>query len=165
MTAAAFTRILVPYDGSEPADAALAFAIAFGRAGAHVDLVHVIDQAGALSPAMASMTAFDPEPLLQGLDDQAAELLRAAAERCRAAGVEPTATLEHEVPVVGILGAAERNADDLIVLGTHGRSGLPRLFLGSVTEGVLRSGSNTTTSPKLQALQDAARARRRRFFH
>jgi nucleotide-binding universal stress UspA family protein len=37
--------------------------------------------------------------------------------------------------------AAERNHDDLIVLGTHARGGLPRAFLGSTTEGVLRSGT------------------------
>jgi nucleotide-binding universal stress UspA family protein len=136
-----FTRILVPYDGSEPADAALDYAIALGRAGAKLDLLNVVDQVAAIAPEAAAATAFDPTPVLEALDDQGNALLKAAADRCRAAGVEPTVALEHGVPISGIIAAAERNGNDLIVLGTHGRSGFQRLLVGSVTEGVLRAGT------------------------
>jgi nucleotide-binding universal stress UspA family protein len=41
-------------------------------------------------------------------------------------------------PVYEIIGYAQKQRADAIVMGTHGRSGLKRLFMGSVAEGVLR---------------------------
>ncbi len=60
------------------------------------------------------------------------------AARFRLEGIETTALFEKGNPVDAILSACRSEAVDLAVLSTHGRSGLSRLVLGSVTEEVLR---------------------------
>jgi nucleotide-binding universal stress UspA family protein len=85
------------------------------------------------------MVAFDPTPLMEALDAQGASVLDDAAAECRAANVTATKELVHEMPVAGILAAIKEHAADLVIMGTHARKGVARTFLGSTTEGVLRS--------------------------
>ena len=141
-----FTRILLPYDGSEPANAAMTYAIALSRAGAALDVVYVVDERPLIAESTTSVVAFDPTPLIEALTAQAEAIVDAAQRRCHDAGVTTSSTIVHELPVAGIVRTAERNRDELIVLGTHARTGVPRAFLGSTTEGVLRSGT-TRSSP------------------
>ena len=117
---APFRRILVAYDGSEPAERALAFGMALGRAGTALDIVHVVDAT---------------------LERQGRALLDAARERAAAAGIEVTTSLVNRRPIPAIADAAKANGDELVILGTHARSDVPHTFLGSTTEGVLRSGT------------------------
>jgi nucleotide-binding universal stress UspA family protein len=142
---APFRRILVAYDGSEPASRALAFGIALSRAGSPLDVVHFVDEMAAVAGSATALGVVDPAPAIEMLDRQGHALLNAAAARCREANVEATTALFNERPIFGIAAAAEKNGDDLVVLGTHARTGLPRAFLGSTTEGVLR----TSTVPVL----------------
>jgi len=67
-------------------------------------------------------------------------LLDDAAAQCRAAGIEPIKVTLHDTPVAGILAIAKTHSCDLIVMGTHARTGVARAFLGSTTVGVLRWG-------------------------
>jgi nucleotide-binding universal stress UspA family protein len=76
--------------------------------------------------------------LLEALDEEGRVRLAEAVSRCAQANVTPTAELLHDAPVPAILAAAKKYACDLIVMGTHARTGVARLFLGSTTEGVLR---------------------------
>ena len=140
MTSAPFHRILVAYDGSEPSEHALGFGMALGRTGVSLDVVHFIDETSAIAQSTTIVGAFDPTPLIDELDRQGRALLDSARKRARAAGIDVSTHLVHERPVPGIGAAAEKNGDQLIVLGTHARTGLPRTFLGSTTEGVLRMG-------------------------
>jgi len=143
---APFRRILVAYDGSEPASRALAFGIALSRAGSPLDVVHFVDEMAAVAGSATALGVVDPAPAIEMLDRQGHALLNAAAARCREANVEATTALFNERPIFGIAAAAEKNGDDLVVLGTHARTGLPRAFLGSTTEGVLRT-STVPSSP------------------
>jgi nucleotide-binding universal stress UspA family protein len=137
-----FSRILVPYDGSDQAEAALGYGIALAQGGAALDLLHVVDDVPVLSESsIVAPVVFDPEPLVDALDTQGRVILAKALARCRAAGIEAKTRLLHELHVDGILKAAEENGDDLMVLGTHGRSGLTRTFLGSTTESVVRAAT------------------------
>lgn len=138
---APFRRILLAYDGSEPSERALAFAIALGRIGAVLDIVYCIDESAVMSQSATAVAAFDPTPIVDSLDKQGRALLDLVGKRCRSFGIEVSGRLLHEHPVSGIVGAAVRNNDQLVVLGTHARTGLPRTFLGSTAEGVLRSGT------------------------
>lgn len=140
-----FARVLVPYDGSEQSEAALAFGIALAKRGAGLDIVHVVDETPVLTESSTTVVVFDPTPLIDALDDEGRAIANAAAARAREAGVEARTRIMHDFPVEGIVKAADDAHDALIVLGTHGRSGLPRTFLGSTTEVVLRS----TTTPVL----------------
>ena len=136
-----FARVLVPYDGSEPARKALIVGIALARAERSLDIVTIVDELAVISESGSVGAAFDPTPIIDALESEGRTSLAEAAALARAAGVEAHTHLLTASPVSGIVKAAERNNDDLIVLGTHGRTGLQRAFLGSTTEGVLRSTS------------------------
>lgn len=64
--------------------------------------------------------------------------LAAAADAAAALGVSATTEQVQGEPVHRIVEVADERGCDLIVMGSHGRSGLARLILGSVTDGVLR---------------------------
>lgn len=66
------------------------------------------------------------------------EHLESVAGELAEAGIETTVRLNQGKPVRAIVDAANELDSDLIVMASHGRSGLQRLLLGSVAEGVLR---------------------------
>jgi nucleotide-binding universal stress UspA family protein len=135
-----FPRLLVPYDGSDPARAALTFALAITTGDANITLINVVDETTVMAQSVSSSTvAFDPTPLMEALDAQGTAVLDDALATCRAANVSATKELMHEMPVAGILAAINEHAVDLVIMGTHARKGVARAFLGSTTEAVLRS--------------------------
>lgn len=71
-------------------------------------------------------------------EEPAAETVADIAERFRLEGIDATTLVEPGDAAETILSACRSRAVDLVVMSTHGRSGLPRLVLGSVTERVLR---------------------------
>lgn len=74
--------------------------------------------------------------------------LQALAARARKAGVRASAMLLSGIPFEQIVRAGRRKHADVIVIGTHGRTGLSRLFLGSVAERVVgRAGRPVLTVP------------------
>jgi universal stress protein A len=58
--------------------------------------------------------------------------------RITAAGLTGSVVVMHGTPFQGIMEAAKAQHVDLMIMGTHGRTGLPHLLLGSVTERVVR---------------------------
>jgi len=125
-------RIAVAYDGSAPAEAALAeFAQASWGRSVSVHLVHVLPHASVFAQASA--------------EDRAAQ--RAAGETLLYAAADKLRTVAEDVSTHVLDGAsigqaivdfAEREGIDIVVLGDTGRSELSQLFLGSVTRYVLR---------------------------
>lgn len=136
-----FKHLLVPIDGTEFSMAAVQRAASFASdAGAHITFLN-IEHA---FPAMylgegAIMDENAPAKFHELADSQAHQILRAAEEIARAAGVQcTTLILVSESACEAIIEAAEKNACDLIFMASHGRSGIGRLLLSSVTEKVLR---------------------------
>lgn len=130
--------VLVPLDGSPLAEGALAPAIGFGRQGAKLILMRAVETHGApfVNPEAAQVAAIE----------EAENYLAAVAMRARNAGATDVETsVWYGPPVESIGDAAHFRKVDLIVMSTHGRSGLGRLVLGSVAERVLR----TTPTPIL----------------
>lgn len=125
--------ILVPLDGSALAEAALVKALDLWRGVSGATLV-------LLRAAAAHPAAVDPtEAQVEAVRD-AEEYLAAAAARARALGATNVRTSVWYGPAASsIAEAAEAMHADLIVMSSHGRSGLGRFLLGSVTESVLRS--------------------------
>ena len=131
-----FKKILTPTDFSEHSELALDTAMDLAPPGGTVVLCHIIDDApltygyvGVAVPTqdMLSRLAQEAEKDLQGFKPHVSK---------------PEVLLERRVvhgnPYLEIVRLAEEESVDLIVMGTHGRSGLKHFFIGSVAEKVLR---------------------------
>jgi nucleotide-binding universal stress UspA family protein len=120
--------ILVATDFSEMSEHAFRFAGALARDyHARLIAVHVVQPPVAV---YAETAVFLEEP------DQSAA--REALRTMSFPGVDIEYRLMEGEPVSTIVQVARETSSDLIVLGTHGRSGIMRVLLGSVAEGVLR---------------------------
>jgi universal stress protein A len=133
------TRMLLPTDFSPASDIAFNYAIDMAaRQGASLHLLHVIDDA---SFATAYPDGFYVElPGLRAqLTDEATRRLQEMADRCAPAGVSATLEVTVGRPARVVIEVAKERGTDLIVMGTHGRSGFAHLVLGSVAERVVRT--------------------------
>ncbi|HJZ76056.1 MAG TPA: universal stress protein [Vicinamibacterales bacterium] len=133
-------KILVATDFSEPSDAALAYGQELARTfGAQLLLAHVVDDVSARAYGPDGCLVADPE--LQR-DVEAAALHRLegliSGEDREMLRAEPVILTSH-VPASALVQYASTRAIDLIVMGTHGRSGISHLLMGSVAERVVRT--------------------------
>ncbi len=134
-----YQRILVPIDGSETSVRALQEAIKLANRKAQLRLVYVLEETYLLDAE--GYAYIDYDSLQKALRDTGQRALAQAAEQVRRLGATAeTVLLEAKGERIAnvIDGDARAWKADLIVLGTHGRSGLNRLLLGSVAEGVAR---------------------------
>ena len=133
-----FKRILVPLDGSIPAENAIGTATALAAGGATVMLLRAAEA--------HVLPGVDPTEMQVDVVREAEECLARVAARLQRDGIKSVETsVWYGAPVSAIVDATQLRGADLIVMSTHGRSGLGRLILGSVAEAVLRS----TTTPIL----------------
>jgi nucleotide-binding universal stress UspA family protein len=130
-------HFLVPTDFSTYADAALEYAIALAsKLQARLTLLHVIHSVplwmeGDMGRAL-------PDVYLAELEAQVQQHLEKRQQRIQAAGVQGNVLMVHGVPFQRIVDLARDQQSDMIVMGTHGRTGLQHLLLGSVAEKVVR---------------------------
>jgi len=128
--------ILVPTDFSAPAAHALRYAAALGeRFGAHLLVIY----ADLFSPPVdytigGAGTFHLPQ---EDMIEAAREQLQAFAETNINTGVPCNVRVVLDTPISAILAQVRKSGANLIVMGTHGRTGLRRLLFGSVTEAVL----------------------------
>lgn len=134
-------RILVPFDGSEPATTALDRALE-ENPDAEITVLHVID-AGELTHGGAGAGA--AESLDQAQREEAEELFDEAQERADDYGTTLTTVIETGQPGDVIVSYAEKNDVDHVIMGSHGRSGLSGLLVGSVAESVIQNSPVTVT--------------------
>jgi nucleotide-binding universal stress UspA family protein len=135
-----YKRILVAIDESDTSNSALAEAVKLAKnQHALLRLVHVVD----LIPAYTDVEVPYAIEYLKALRAAGQKLIEQCSSVLQKAGIEFEAKLV-EVDMLGqhiydaIEDEAKRWPADLIVIGTHGRSGIRRLLLGSVAEGVAR---------------------------
>ena len=125
-------NILYLTDFSQPSEAALPFVSALGRGyDAHIDVLHVMTAAcGYTSPGLNAITT-------QAEEDGATEQMKRIDSQL--AGLQHETTIQREVGVWPAVSREIHEAGvDLIVLGTHGRTGTQKLMLGSVAEEIFR---------------------------
>jgi nucleotide-binding universal stress UspA family protein len=132
-----YKRILIPIDGSPSSEHALAWGIGFAKTlHAEVAFLHVVENPISRVYGLPGGASYVND-MLQDLKVASRTALDNAETRAREAGVSCEALmLEDDHPAMTIL-HKEKNYD-LTIMGTHSRKGLDRLFLGSVTEAVLR---------------------------
>ncbi len=131
-----FDEILVPTDGSEAAEHAIETAIAI--AGAFDARVHAL-YAISLQPYYPLELTM--ERVVGVLEREGEEAIGKIADAAAAVGLAHETEVTRGTPHQAIKQYADANDIDLIVMATHGRSGIDRTLLGSVTERVLRSSS------------------------
>lgn len=145
-----YARILLALDGSDLARAALPHATELARTtGAEMVLLQVIDSVGRMV-AQTTPAGFEPmssgritaevaETAVSGQRQAAERHLREVQAEIEAAGVGSVRTQIIEgTPGEAIVHTAQDLECDLVVMATHGRSGLGRAVLGSVAEHVVR---------------------------
>lgn len=138
-TARSFDKVLVATDFSDCSAAALDTAWkVVGERDVEICVMHVTPSAWTLPPDLSVGLPGDHQNWLELLRSEAKQQLDEFVEQARARGVEVTTTvLETGSPAHAVLEYAEQNGSDLIALGTHGRSGVARMMLGSVAEALV----------------------------
>jgi universal stress protein A len=133
-----FRQILVPVDYSEPSRRALRLALTLAGE-AKLVVVHAWDRPTYVSDEMVVHKDGARHSLSELIRENAEkEMVEFLAGLPEAAGKQVERHLLNGDPVSVILEEAAKPGYDVIVLGTHGRTGMTRLLLGSVTEKLIR---------------------------
>ncbi len=127
-----YAKILVPTDGSEGTHAAVEHAIGLATTfDAALHTLYVVDTTVGIDASVPGT--------IDALEEAGERAIDEVIRQAEAGGVE---TIEGAIaqgsPHQAILEYIDRKAIDLVVMGTHGRTGLDRYLLGSVTERVVR---------------------------
>ena len=132
-----FKHILLPVDGSAASAEAVQKGLALARAfSSTVTVIYVIDPYA--FTGMGTDFSYGQTEYLNAANAEARETLAAAQALFTAQGVTAqTSVIEAQSIYRGILDTADSTGADLIVMGSHGRRGLEKLVLGSVTAQVL----------------------------
>ena len=148
-----YENIIVPLDGSDASRQVLPYARSIAKTvGATLRLIGVLEPlnrvdnlsrmgSGAQNAPMSQselVLSEDWRALVGGLRREARERLDAAAEETRSQGIETTVELLEGEAAEQIIAAGNRAGESLIAMSTHGRSGIGRWMLGSVTDKVVK---------------------------
>ena len=143
-----YQRILVTLDGSKLAEMALEHAVHVAAPGAQIHILSVmaedrVSEIAALASAIGQSVSANSEqwPRLRPANDPRAvhareDYLRQVSDWLEAIGMEVTIEVRPGNIVDTIVSVA-RDGFEIVIMATHGRTGLNRVALGSVTEGVL----------------------------
>ena len=129
--------ILVPVDFSDCSLAGLTYAVRFAKeAGARIVVVHVAD----LGPVMMTRGCgdYDSPAYIKAARRRCADQMQSFLKRVDFDGVRVDTSAVAGYCPAAIYQAAAKEDVDLIVISTHGRTGLRRAFIGSVAEGTVR---------------------------
>ena len=130
-----YRRIIVPVDGSDLAEQVIPHVEALAKAfSAQITVLWVTPHVS----TVAGMPVASEERWKSEDDELARPYLARVEQRLRDGGVEPTIERDEGHPAEVIVERARTLGADLIVMSTHGRSGLKRVVMGSVAEGVVQ---------------------------
>jgi nucleotide-binding universal stress UspA family protein len=142
-----YDRILLPTDGSDASDRAVEQAVGLAReTGAELHVLYVVEDI----PQAPELMDDEVESQLREVGEDAIDAIRARADE---AGVEVVPALREGVPHETILAYADDADVDVVVMGTHGRSGLGRYLLGSVTERVVRTAEVPVLTVRMETAE------------
>ncbi|MDA1128526.1 MAG: universal stress protein [Chloroflexi bacterium] len=136
-----FTRILVPLDGSELAEQSLPYVRLLASASKiPIDLISVFDP---IPPGLADpdYVLYDPQ-ISANFRDEAVAYLDKIKSKLSDTGTPVSSAVYEGNPADHIISEAEKTPDTLIAMATHGRSGIGRWMMGSITDNVLHGTAN-----------------------
>ena len=137
-------RILVPTDGSQLSECAVPLAETLCRAqeaeALFAQIVEIPRWANFEAEGYTSAQVYDD--LLAALEEEARGNLDGLVGRFHQQGLKATSILRNGSPSMELLQIEEEQRPDLVVMGSHGRTGLARFALGSVADRLLREGSS-----------------------
>ncbi len=129
-----YDNILIPTDGSEGVQKAIDHGIELADwANAEIHSIFVVD----LRDYVAALEG-DISLIEDAIIEEGENALQKIEERCRQKDIDTETEILYGTPHEKILEYTDENDIDLIVMGTHGRSGLDRFLLGSVTDKIIR---------------------------
>ncbi len=132
-----YKTILAPLDGSKRAEKILPHVEALAQKfGATLVLMQVVDPAVTEAAPYDIVPNYDPEQAAR-LMDEAKDYLNKLKEQFQSKGIETKTVFESGSIVLSIIDVATREQADLIAIASHGRTGLARVFYGSVAAGLL----------------------------
>jgi nucleotide-binding universal stress UspA family protein len=134
------TRILVPTDFSACSDTAIHYAADLAaHFRASLELLHVVEDPFLSGAWTAEAFIAGADDLLEEVTQSAKVRLASVAAALAARGIAAEVTVFSGPPSAGIVDRARDGRFDLIIMGTHGRTGLSHVVLGSVAERVQRT--------------------------
>jgi nucleotide-binding universal stress UspA family protein len=137
-----YKKVVLAVDGSDASSNAVKHAIALAKSNnGSLTALYVIPPID-----ITDIETFRPDILLQGLKQEGEKILSGIKELAGKEGVEVRPRIEEGVPDEVICEVAGDSGADLIVMGSHGHTGIGKVFIGSVTERVI---SNAKTCPVL----------------
>ena len=129
-----YSEILVPTDGSPASDAAIEHAVDLAeKYDARLHALYVVDGA-----AYSSLEA-GAEIVVEALESEGEKATRRVVEAAADVGVDCVTDVTSGTAYQSIHDYVDEHDIDVVVMGTHGRQGLHRYLLGSVTERVVRT--------------------------
>ncbi len=134
-----FKSLVVALDGSPSSAFAFQVALALAQAGNGRLCVCSVADPNPTYGASAPTTLV--ENMLEAIRNNAQQIVDGGVLKAKEAGISVEGATPVGEPVLEIVRCAEAVKADAIVMGTHGRSGVSRLLMGSVAEGVARSSS------------------------
>ncbi|MCS3924222.1 universal stress protein [Methanosalsum natronophilum] len=136
MESTIYKNILIATDGSEHSENTIKYGVELAKlSGARLFAVYVVDTGAFASIPMDA----EWEMMYSLLQDEGKKATERVEEMSNEYGVEVEQVLLDGQPAHEIIDFAEKNNISVIIMGTHGKSGLDRFLLGSVAERVIRS--------------------------
>jgi nucleotide-binding universal stress UspA family protein len=133
-----FKRILHPTDFSDSGSPSLSAACELAsRFGAELHVLHVVQDVASIA-AYGVAEAYLPPEWRTEIREQAEQSLQNVPPAELAGNMKIVRAIAEGSPYFEVVEYARQHAIDLIVMGTHGRTGIPHIFLGSVAERVVR---------------------------
>ena len=136
-----FKKVLYPTDFSEVSKKAISYIMQLKEAGTQeVVVLHVLNQKGIEAMALYASGSFDE--LLGRVEKEAADEMRKIEAVFKESGFKVKLRIEIGIPLTDILKVEEEEGVSVIVIGSHGKSNVKEMLLGSVSEKVIRKSKN-----------------------
>ena len=137
-----YRRIMVPLDGSKLAECVLPHTETLAKLSkASVELVHVIEPLELPTRGGIALSIDDLKQIVAHTKKDAESYLREIVERLKLAGIKAHSKLLTGKAADSLIDYIHKSNFDLVIMATHGRSGISRWVWGSVAEKILHSSS------------------------